>query len=115
MKTKALFAVLSRKFKDGEVVFLDNLSFKAPKTKDAKGVLSSISKIKEFESINRRKNAAFISLVTKNENTTKSFGNFSNLEVGQLKDLNALDLLQYRYLVVTDPEKSLATLSARLK
>lgn len=115
MKNKALFTVLSKKFKDGEVVFLDNLSFKAPKTKEAKGIITALAKIKEISSISRRKNAAFITLSTKDENVLKSFNNFSNLEVGQMKDLNALDLLQYRYLVITDPEKSITSLSARLK
>lgn len=115
MKTKALFTVLSKKFKDGEVVFLDNLSFKAPKTKEAKNIITALSKIKEISAISRRKNAAFITLGTRDENVLKSFNNFSNLEVGQMKDLNALDLLQYRYLVVTDPEKSITSLSARLK
>lgn len=115
MKNKALLAVLSRKFKDGEVVFLDNLSFKTPKTQEAKKILNSLSKIKELASIARRKNAAFIALQTRDGNVSKSFNNFGNLELGEVKDLNALDLLQYRYLVITEPEKSIATLSARLK
>ncbi len=115
MKNKALFTVLSRKLKDGEVIFLDSLTFKAPKTKEAKSVLTSISKIKEFSSLNRRKNAAFIALEEKDKNVVKSFSNFGNLEVGQVKDLNILDLLKYRYFVMTDPKKSIAVLSSRLK
>jgi large subunit ribosomal protein L4 len=115
MKTQALFSLLSRKFKDGEVVFLENISIKEPKTKEAKGILSALSKIKEVSSISRRNNAAFIALQAKDENVIKSFNNFGNLEVGQLKDLNVLDLMQYRYLVLTDPEKSVAALSAKLK
>lgn len=114
-KTKALFSLLSRKLKDGEIVFLENMSFKAPKTKEAKGVLSSIAKVKEFSAINRRKNAAFMAMPEKNENTIKSFRNFNNLELGLTKDLNVLDLLQYKFLIMTDPEKSVETLSARLK
>lgn len=115
MKTKALFAVLSRKLKDGEVVFLDNLAFSAPKAKDAKGVLASIAKVKEFGGLTRRNNAAFIALPKTDKNVWKSFGNFGNLEVGQVKDLNVLDLLQYRYLVVSDPKAAVETLSAKLK
>lgn len=115
MKTKALFTVLSRKLKDGEVIFLDNLTFKAPKTKEAKSVLTSLSKIKEFGSLNRRKNAAFIALEEKDKNVLKSFNNFGNLEVGQVKDLNILDLLKYKYFVMADPKKSIAVLSSRLK
>ncbi len=115
MKNKALCAVLSRKFKDGEVVFLDEITFKIPKTKDAKNVLSSIAKIESLSSITRRKNAAFIALSEKSENVAKSFRNFGNLEVGEVKDLNALDLLQYRFIVMVSPEKSVANLVSRLK
>jgi large subunit ribosomal protein L4 len=115
MKTKALFTVLSRKFKDGEVVFLGELSLRVPKTKEAKSIIASLSKIEGLGSLLRRKNAAFIALHEKNTDTLKSFSNFGNLEIGQIKDLNALDLLQYKYLIVADPEKSLEILSARLK
>ncbi|HEY4479922.1 MAG TPA: 50S ribosomal protein L4 [Candidatus Paceibacterota bacterium] len=115
MKNKALFAVLSRKFKDGEMVFLDNLLFKTPKTKEAKGIVNSLAKVKPFESINRKKNAAFIALADKDENVKKSFGNFGNLEVGEVKDLNTADVLKYRYIVIANPEKSIQTLSSRIK
>lgn len=114
-KTKALFSLLSRKFKDGELVFLDELNFGSPKSSDAKKVLSALAKVKELNSMDRRKNAAFIALPEKNQNVVKSFQNFGNLEVGDTKDLNALDLLQYRYLVMTNPDKAIATLSAKLK
>lgn len=115
MRAKALFTVLSRKFKDKEIIFLDSLSLKAPKTKEAKNIINSLSKIKEMNSIRKKKNAAFIALQQKDENTLKSFNNFNNLELGQVKDLNALDLLQYKYLIVTDPEKSLEVLLSRSK
>ena len=65
--------------------------------------------------MNRKKNAAFITTVGKNDNLSKSFRNFGNLEIGEVKDLNAVDLLRYRYCVVTEPEKAIATLAARLK
>lgn len=113
MKTKALFILLSRKLKDDEVVFLSDLELKAPKTKEAKSIITSISKIKEFNGIARRKNAAFVTLSGKNKNASKSFNNFGNLEVGLIKDLNILDLLQYKYLIIENPEKSLEVLKAR--
>lgn len=115
MKVQALFSLLSRKLKDGEVVFLDDLSFKAPKAKDAKGVISALSKVNDMAGLARKNNAAFIALQGKDENVIKSFGNFGNLELGLLKDLNVLDLLQYRYLVITKPDESLKALTAKLK
>src|SRR5437868_4100503 len=36
MKAKALYTILSRKLKDGEVVFIDSLSLSQPKAKEAK-------------------------------------------------------------------------------
>jgi large subunit ribosomal protein L4 len=114
-KVKALFTALSKKFKDGEIVFLSDLTMRNPKTKEAKNVITSISKIKEFGGIARRNNAAFVTLCGKNEETERSFKNFSNLELGLLKDLNVLDLLQYKYLIITEPEKAVAALSAKLK
>lgn len=115
MKTKALFTLLSRKWKDGEIIFIGDLTLRVPKTKEAKSVITSLSKIEGVSSLSRRKNAAFIAINEKNADTLRSFNNFGNLEVGQVKDLNALDLLQYKYLVIAEPEKSIATLSARLK
>ena len=115
MKIKALFTALSRKFEDGEVVFIDDISLKTPKTKEAKNIITSLSKIKELGGIARRKNAAFIALQANDKNVLKSFNNFGNLEIGQVKDLNVLDLLQYKYLIITDPEKSITTLSLRNK
>lgn len=115
MKTKALFTALSKKFKDGEIVFLDEISIKTPKAKEAKNILTALSKVKEINQIVRRKNAAFMALQEKNENVVKSFNNFGNLELGLAKDLNVLDLLQYKYLVLVDPEKTVATFSDKLK
>lgn len=115
MKTKALFSVLSKKFKDGEIIFLNEISIKSPKTKEAKSILGNISKIKEFGSLNRRNNAAFIALSKKDNNVSKSFNNFGNIEVGEVKDLNVLDVLNHRYLILADASKSLENVMAKKK
>lgn len=115
MKIKALFTLISKKFKDGEVLFIDDLNFKAPKTKEAKNIITALAKIKEVKGIDRKKNAAFIALETKDGNISKSFNNFSNLETGLLKDLNVLDLLRYRCLVIVNPDESLKMLESKLK
>lgn len=115
MKVGALFSVLSKKMKDGELVLVDNISFASPKTRDAKSVISSLSKVKDFAGLGKRKNAAFIALPTKDENVSKSFRNFGNLEVGDLKDLNVVDLLNHKYLILTNPEDSIKMLSSRKK
>jgi large subunit ribosomal protein L4 len=108
MKTAALYTLISKKFKDGEIIFVDTLSFDAPKTKDAKSVLSSLGGIKGFERLSsKRKNAAFIALPQKDRVVEKSFGNFGNIEVGEIRNINPLTVLNYKYLVVANPEASL--------
>ena len=43
MKAKALYTILSKKAKDGEILFVDALSFSAPKTVEAKEILKNLS------------------------------------------------------------------------
>lgn len=115
MRAKALFAVLSHKLKDGEVMFVDEFNLKAPKTRDAKSILTSLSKVKGFEGLTRRNNACFVALDGKSDNAIKSFQNFGNLELGQTKDLNPVDLLKFKHLILVNPERSIGALSARAK
>ncbi len=111
MKTAALYSILSKKFKDGEVLFLDSISFDAPKAKDAQGVLAAISTVKGFEKLaGKRKNSAFIAVPSKDRVVEKSFGNFGNVEVGEIRNMNPLHVLNYKYLVIANPEASLKQL-----
>lgn len=115
MKTKALFTLLSRKYKDGELIFIDVLSFDGPKAKRAKEVISSLGKVKGFENIStKRKNAAYIALAEKDANITKSFGNFGNIEVDELRNINVLDVLKHKFVVLSDAETALKMLDKRL-
>ncbi len=112
MKNKALFTILSRKFKDGEVLFVDSLSFKAPKTAEAKEVLSAFGSIKGFETLSKKKNnAACIALSKKDSATEKSFRNFSNILMSEARNINPLNLVNSKFLVIVDPEVSLKALS----
>lgn len=108
MKAKALNTILSRKLKDNEIVFVDSLGFEAPKTKEALVVLKSLSGIKGYEALaHKKKNGAFIALSKKDRMVEKSFNNFGNVEVGEIRNLNPLQVLNYKYLVITDPAESL--------
>ena len=61
MRVKALYSVLSKKHKDGEIIFVDDLSIKDPKTKDAKDVISSLGSIKEFgDLVAKKRNKAIL-------------------------------------------------------
>ncbi|MBI2475898.1 MAG: 50S ribosomal protein L4 [Candidatus Taylorbacteria bacterium] len=115
MKAKALSVVLSKKLKDQEVLFLDSLAFKAPKTKEAKKVLGALSAIKGFEYIAKKnKNGLHLALPKKDAAIERSFANFNNLTFGEIRNLNVLNLLNKKYLVVVDPKPSLSLLEARV-
>jgi len=112
MKTKALLTILSRKYKDGEIFFMDTLSLAEQKTKNAKGILGAIGSVKGFESLpKKRANAAFIALPKKDAVVEKSFRNFSNIEVGETRNINPLHLVNSKYIIIVDPEVSIKTLA----
>ncbi len=115
MKAKALYTILSAKFKKGQILFVDSLNFSAPKAKDAKGTLASFSKIGGFTDIlSKKKNSAWIALSKDSVTTKKSFGNFSNVEVDEIRNINPVDLMKYKYIVIENPQESLSTVTSKL-
>ena len=106
-KTKALYTILSKKFRDGEILVVDSLAFAAPKAKEAKATLLSLSKVKGFEKLGTKpKNAAIIAIDKKYPEVTKSFGNFGNVSVEELRNINPVSVLNHKYLVITNPKES---------
>ncbi len=115
VRQKALAITLSKKFSDGEVFFVDSFSFTAPKTTDAKVAMSNLAKAaSEDMLVKKRKNAALIVLSERDEAAEKSFRNFGNYEVVMAKDVNPVDLLTYKFVVVANPEASVALLEKRV-
>ena len=114
MRAQALYSVLSKKHKDGEVLFVDALAFSAPKAADAKKTLAALAGVKGFEALASKKhNAAFVALAEKDVNTQKSFSNFGNVKVGVTAGLNPVDALKYKHIVIVQPEESIKALEAR--
>lgn len=114
MKAKALFTVLSQKLKDNEIIFLDNISFAEPKSARAKEIIASLSLIKGFNDLSKkRKNAALFSLGIKDKNTEKSFNNFGNISVDEARNLDPLELLTYKYLIFSNPENVVKFLESK--
>lgn len=112
VKTKALYTILSKKLKDGEVLFIDSLSFNAPKTSEAKETLMAFSKIKGFEKFSTKpKNVAILSIDKKTPNLTKSFQNFGNLEVEEFRNINPVSVLNHKYLVIANAKETLKNLN----
>lgn len=115
MKAKAFLTLLSKKWRDGEVLFVDSLSSATPKTADAVKALAALSKAKGFEKLStKRKNAAFIALAKKDVNTEKSFRNIGSVMIDETRNLNLLDLLKYTFIVIENPVESVKVIEAKL-
>ncbi|HJL55670.1 MAG: 50S ribosomal protein L4 [Candidatus Pacebacteria bacterium] len=115
MKAKALFTALSKKYKDNEIIFVDSIVFPEPKTKKAKEIITNLSKIKGFDTLRtKRNNAVLFSLGEKNKNTEMSFRNFGNVLVDEARNLDPVDLLTYKYLIVSQPENVVKFLEKKL-
>ncbi len=109
-KTKALFTILSKKYRDGEILFVNSLSFTTPKAKDAKATILSLAKIKGFEKLaTKPKNAAIFAIDKKYPELTKSFNNFGNIDIEEFRNINPVSILDHKYIVIANPVESFKT------
>jgi large subunit ribosomal protein L4 len=115
MKIKALYTILSKKYKDGEILFVDKFEIAKPKTVEALEILKSFGKIKAYSDIfTKRKNSATIAISGKKEAFEKSFSNIGNVEVDELRNINPVDLLNMKYLVIENPTESIKFIEAKM-
>jgi len=109
MKKKAFYTVLSQKIRDNEVLFLDKINFGMPKTKEAGEIISSISKIAGFEKLKTKKTSkAIFALDKKEENISRSFRNLPGIEIVEAANLNILNVLNHKYLIIANPDGALS-------
>ena len=91
MKRKALFMLLTEKLKNDSLIIVDSFDIKEIKTKEVKKMIDSLD----------LKGSVLIALEDLNETIIKSVRNIEKVATIQAKDLNCLDVLTYKYLVVT--------------
>ena len=116
MRAKALLIALSRKMRDGEIVFVNSFGIDTPKTAAAKKSLLALSKVKGFERLTQKKNnAAVIALADPTPAAEKSFRNIGNIVCVSVRNLNPLVLLGKSFLVIENPEAALAIFEVRAK
>lgn len=114
MRSKALFTVLSKKYADGQVLFLDSLSLADGKTKEAENVIKSLAKIEGFEKIARKSgNVALFAAAEKNDASARGMKNIKTVSLSQIENLNVLDALNHSYVVIINPEKSIEFLKSK--
>src|SRR3989344_7189727 len=105
MRIKALYAILSQKLRDKEILFVDSIALSEPKTKIAVRILKSLSDITGFKNIfSKKNNATVVAMSGKNKMTERAFDNLGNIEVVEARNLNPLLLLEYKYLIIENPK-----------
>jgi large subunit ribosomal protein L4 len=72
MRAKALFTLLSQKYRDGELLFVKSMALKEAKTKNAATVVKSLAGIKGYEGLNRSKKTTALLALPNNESNIRS-------------------------------------------
>lgn len=115
VRAKALATTLSKKFADGEMIALEAFAFTEPKTALAKTIINALAMGSGKPDLaTKRKNTALVVVPQRNEATEKSFQNFGNFLVAQAKDINPVDLLTFKYVIITQPAETIAVLEKRV-
>lgn len=116
MKMKALFVALSQKLRDGELMFVEDISMKNIKTKDANNALIALSKVDGFTRIvGGKKTNTYIAMPAKNDETKKSFANIPTVFLDEIKNISPVDVLRYKYVVISNPKESIAFLGGKIE
>ena len=114
MRAQALFSVLSKKLKDGEIAFVDSLSMPDFSTKSGVEVVRNLERAAGFKYISTSKKPKVLTaLFGRNDKTEKSFRNIPSLEIVFLKNLNPLDVLNHKYLLIENIAESAKFLESR--
>ena len=114
MRTKALYTVLSEKLRKGQIIFLEELNLKAIKTKDAVSIINDLSSIKGFERmVGGKRPNTYITVPAKGEVLKKSFANIQTVEIDEVRNMNPVDLLSYKYIIISQPTESVAFLGGK--
>ena len=99
MRRGALFMVLSSKAKDGELILLDELKLAQPKTKLMAETLKKLP---------LANSSCIIALPEMDRQLVRASRNIDRVQPMQVKDLNALDLLSFKYILM--PKDALKTI-----
>ncbi len=115
MRVAALRAVLSKKFKEGEIIFVNKFDFAEPKTRDARAAIVAIAAAAGAPTLaTKRVNAAVIALVKKDVTSEKSFRNIGSMISEEVRNLNTVDLMDKKFLIIENPAEAFEVLKARL-
>lgn len=96
MARAALYTVLSSKVRDNEILIVDNLSFPEAKTKHAAEMFKAFAR--EFSRIVKG-NGVLVALPEKNATAKQVIKNLPYAGIEEARNLNAREVLQYKYVL----------------
>ena len=91
MKRKALLMALSQKARDNALIILDELKLEKVKTKEMANLIAEHKK---------QQGSLLIIIPRKDEDILRAARNIPNTEITQAKDLNCLDVMRYKYIMM---------------
>ena len=91
MRRKALYMVLSQKVKNNLLVVLDKMEIKVPKTKEMAQIIEKLPAGK----------ASRLVVSSDNKNIFMAARNIKKTGVSEARNLNLVDLLNYKYLLIS--------------
>ncbi len=116
MKAKALYSVLSEKMRRGQILFVEELALSNIKTKDAASVLSALQKVSGFEKLGSTKKVnTYLTVPAKNEVVKKSFANIPSIFVDEVRNMNPVDILSHKFVIIAYPTESFAFLGGKME
>jgi large subunit ribosomal protein L4 len=115
MKAKALLTVLSAKVREGKVLFVDKVEVKDSKTKEAGEIMKSLASVKDFENLvfDKKGNVKLFS-VSKNDANRLSFRNLPFVNLETVSQMNPLDIVNARYVIITEPAETIEFLNSKI-
>ncbi|OGZ56878.1 MAG: 50S ribosomal protein L4 [Candidatus Ryanbacteria bacterium RIFCSPLOWO2_12_FULL_47_9c] len=96
----ALASLLSKKFKEGEIFFVDDISLSEFKTKVATKILKSFSD-GVGHGVGKRGGRALLLLEKTKPDTIRAFRNLPYVEIGEARNVNVESALVPKYLLFT--------------
>jgi large subunit ribosomal protein L4 len=111
VKAKALAIILSQKARDNELILIDSAEVKEGKTKNAADIIKGLAK--NISDLATR--TAVFALSKREENTEKAFRNIKNIRLDLVQNMNIVDILNNKYLIIENPKESFEILMNRIK
>ena len=110
MAARALRVVLSAKARDHEIIVVSDMQFSEPKTKQGAQFLMHFASQEAFQKM-KRGNGVLVALPERDDTARRVLKNIPFVKVDETRNLNAHEVLQYRYLLF--PKSSLEVLSRK--